>query len=116
MSTSTTAGLLDACRQWLLAHADYVLAQAVEPPSDDEGNPLNPQEWVEWYDTRAKPATEALTTCQGRIAEELNVAPGRVPTHPFILEPFCKQALGMTLTADQQRWLNANPVPKEGGL
>lgn len=116
MDTSTTVGLLEACRQWLLAHADYVLAQAVEPPSDDMDNPLDPSEWMEWYDTQAKPTAETLDSWRLRIAAELDVVPGRVPTHPFILEPFCKHTLGMALTAEQQRWLDANPVPKDGGL
>ncbi|MFI5697443.1 hypothetical protein ACIA58_36635 [Kribbella sp. NPDC051586] len=69
-------------------------ANLIEPDSDAEGRPLNPDEWLDWYRTMFVPANEAWH----KAMEELERSTGDdfPGLHPDKFRPYCNQILNET--------------------
>lgn len=90
-----------AARGALETHAALKATRIVEPVSDEDGVPIDPDAWQHWYDTMAKPAYTRWDEAMNELAQALGEPD--MSRHPFNFQPRCEAILADDVAAVRER-------------
>jgi len=80
-----------AAQEALKAHDALRATRQTEPPSGEDGLPLNPTAWLAWRENESKPAYARWSAAMDALAEALGEP--KMSRHPFDFRPRCEAIL-----------------------
>lgn len=86
-----TAAMQTAAYVVLTTDAHLRRVNRREPPSNDDGMPIDEGRWGRWYDDEFEPATDARKRAVAKLAHVLGEP--SLPTHTLTLRKICRDVV-----------------------
>lgn len=90
-----------AAREALDAHDALRAGYVVEPPSNEEGIPIDPASWMTWWEAEAKPAYDRWAAAMDELSDALSEP--NMSRHPSNFRPRCEAILSGEVATQRER-------------